>query len=387
MLRLSKKLTSQLLKNCAAGKYCDGDGLWFVKNLNGSGKWFFRFVIHKRRREMGLGAFPSVTLKEARTIADEWRALVRKGIDPINERQRLERVAQQNMHLLKDVAADTYAIRKAQLKGDGKDGRWFSPILHHILPRLGDIPITQISQIDIRDTLLPIWHFKAVTAEKALTRLGICFRHASALGLDVDPHLIAKARQLLGEQNHKTINIPAIHWRDLPHFYQSLRDSNVTENAMKLLILTGVRSKPLRNIQIDQICDDIWTIPAELMKGKKNETQSFRVPLSNEALRVIRKAEGLSKDGFLFPSVRKGVISDATMIRYMSRRGMNERPHGFRSSLRGWLAEATDAPYEVAETCLAHAVGNKASRSYPREDFFEKRKVLMQSWAQFLTTS
>ena len=74
MLRLSKKLTSQLLKNCAAGKYCDGDGLWFVKNLNGSGKWFFRFVIHKRRREMGLGAFPAVTLKEARTIADEWRA-------------------------------------------------------------------------------------------------------------------------------------------------------------------------------------------------------------------------------------------------------------------------------------------------------------------------
>ena len=93
----------------------------------------------------------------------------------------------------------------------------------------------------------------------------------------------------------------------------------------------------------------------------------------------------LARDGFLFPSVRKGVVSDMTMTRLMGRRAMDARPHGFRSSLRNWLAEATDASHEVAESCLAHVVGGTVERAYRRTDYFEQRLVFMGRWAKHVT--
>ena len=125
----------------------------------------------------------------------------------------------------------------------------------------------------------------------------------------------------------------------------------------------------------------MWTIPGESMKGRRDATVDFRVPLSGEALAVIEQAKAFEREGFLFPSVRKGVISDATMSRFMERRGMAARPHGFRSSLRTWLAEATDAPHEVAEAVLAHQTGSSVVRSYRRTDFIEQRRALMERWA------
>ena len=121
------------------------------------------------------------------------------------------------------------------------------------------------------------------------------------------------------------------------------------------------------------------------MKGRRDATADFRVPLSSEALKVIEAAQRHARDGFLFPSVRKGVISDATMARLMERRKMEARPHGFRSSLRDWLAEVADAPHEVAEACLAHVTGNAVSRAYRRTDFLEQRRALMARWAQHVT--
>ena len=117
------------------------------------------------------------------------------------------------------------------------------------------------------------------------------------------------------------------------------------------------------------------------MKGRKDATSDFRVPLSTEALVVIEQAQPLARDGFLFPGIRKGVISDMTMSKLMARRDLTERPHGFRSSLRDWLAEATSAPHDVAETCLGHTVGGSVERAYKRTDFLEQRAALMGRWA------
>ena len=139
--------------------------------------------------------------------------------------------------------------------------------------------------------------------------------------------------------------------------------------ALRLLILTGVRSGPLRFLRLDQIEGDVWTIPGENMKGRVDATPDYRVPLSTEALATIEQAKPLAREGFLFPSVRKGVISDATMARLMERRQMEARPHGFRSSLRDWIAEATEAPHEIAETCLGHVVGGSVERAYRRTDY------------------
>lgn len=218
-----------------------------------------------------------------------------------------------------------------------------------------------------------------------MNRLSICLRHAAALGLDVDLQATDKAKALLGKQRHKTTNIPAMPWHDVPAFYQSLDGGSITELALRLLILTAVRSFPLRNLHLDQIEGDIWTIPAEAMKGRKDATSDFRVPLSQEAQAVVAQARPFARDGFLFPGVRRGVISDMTMGKFMERRKLIERPHGFRSSFRDWVAETTNTPHDVAETALGHVIGGTLERSYRRTDFIEQRQALMERWGSKLT--
>jgi len=121
------------------------------------------------------------------------------------------------------------------------------------------------------------------------------------------------------------------------------------------------------------------------MKGRKGATADFRVPLSREALAVIDAARPFARNGFLFANTRKGVISDMTLSRHMQRRGMEARPHGFRTSLRTWLAEATDAPHEVAEAMLAHVADSGVVRAYRRTDYLEQRRALAERWADHVT--
>ena len=386
MARLLNRLSAVAVKNAAAGKYSDGGGLWLVKREDGGGQWVLRVTIHGRRREMGLGSISEVSLKEARETADKWRSVTRSNVDPIKERERQRREAAKNLHILKDIALDAFETRKAELKGDGKAGRWFTPLELHILPKLGKVPVSEIDQTDIRDTLAPIWHSKADTARKALNRLSICIRHAAALGLDVDIQAPEKARALLGQQRHKVTNIPAMPWKEVPAFYASLAEPTVTHLALRLLILTGVRSGPLRHLHESQIVDDVWTIPGEAMKGRKDKTPSFRVPLTEEAQAVIEAARRHSRNGFIFPSIRKGVISDATMSRHMERAKMDYRPHGFRSSLRDWISEATETPHDIAETTLGHIVGGAVERAYRRTDFLDQRRKLLERWAKHVTS-
>lgn len=381
MTRAMNRLSAMAAKNAPIGKHADGGGLWLHRREDGGAQWFLRIVVHGRRREMGLGRFPDVTLREAREAAVEARALVRTGVDPIKRRDDAAREAQRNLHVLSDIARDAFESRKADLKGEGKAGRWFSPLELHVLPKLGKVPVVELNQQDIRDALAPIWHQKADTARKAMNRLSICMRHAAALGLDVDLQATDKARALLGRQRHTAKNIPALDWREVPAFYQSLNGGSLSELALRLLMLTAVRSYPLRHLHEDQIDGDVWTIPAASMKGRVGATSDFRVPLSREALGVIAEARKFARDGFLFPGMRKGVMSDMTMTELMQRRGMVERPHGFRSSFRDWTAEATNTPREVAETCLGHVSGGAVELAYRRTDFLEQRRALMERWA------
>jgi integrase len=280
---------------------------------------------------------------------------------------------------------EAFEARRADLKGDGKAGRWFTPLELHVLPKLGRTPVDEIDQRDLRDVLQPIWHTKADTAQKALNRVGIVLRHAAAMGLNVDLLATEKARALLGKSRHTVRHIPYMPWQEAPDFYGSLAEPTLTHLALRLLILTGARSGPLRHLRLEQIEGGVWTIPGEAMKGLKGRTLDFRIPLSEEAQRVINLARPFARGGFLFPSTRSGVISDATMSRLMERRGLDARPHGFRTSLRVWLAEATDAPHEVAETMLAHVVGSAVTRAYQRSDQLEKRRDLLELWARHLT--
>ncbi|MBI6629736.1 tyrosine-type recombinase/integrase [Pontibaca salina] len=384
-MRAKNRLSSQFLKTAPVGKHCDGAGLWFVKRADGGAQWVQRVTVHGRRREMGLGGFPALSLAEARKRADHWRKMAATGRDPIKEREAEQRAARREDISLAILTADAFEARKAELKGDGAAGRWLSPLNIHVLPQLGRVPVTDLDQRDIRDTLAPIWHTKADTARKAMNRLSIVLRHAAALGLDVDLQATEKAKALLGKSRHVPKNIPAMAWADVPTFYASLEEPTLTHLALRLLILTGVRSTPLRNIRLDEIEGDVWTVPAEAMKGRKGATEAFRVPLCSEAQRIIDLARPHARNGFLFPNTRGGVISDMTLSRHMERRGLEARPHGFRTSLRTWLAEATDAPHEVAEAMLAHVVDGGVVRAYRRTDYLEQRAKLMERWADHVT--
>ena len=148
LLAALHKLTSKGISAAGPGKYNDGGGLWLHKRETGA-QWVLRFVIHGRRREMGLGGYPIVSLKEVRETAEKYRKVVREGKDPIKERDRERRDAARNIHLLKDIAADAFEVRKSELKGDGKAGQIPTPAREHSghalagSPRLLSITLVQ----------------------------------------------------------------------------------------------------------------------------------------------------------------------------------------------------------------------------------------------------
>lgn len=378
------KLTAAQVKNADVGKHEDGAGLRLVKRDRDAGKWVFRFKRAGRSREMGLGPWPAVTLADARRAAETARTVLAQGGDPIASRERERRRESRMDTSLRAMTLDCFASRKAELRDDGKAGRWLSPLENHVLPKLGKMPVQEVDAQALRDVLAPIWHEKADTARKAANRLNLVMKHAAALGVQVDLQAVEKARALLGKSRHKAQNIPAMPWGEVPAFYQSLTELTSVHLALRFLILTGQRSKPVRFLHSDQIDGGVWTVPGRFMKGKEGKTEDFRVPLSDEALAVIEAAKPMARDGFLFPSPRVGVVSDMAMGMHMRRKGLEARPHGFRTSLRTWLADKTNARHEVAETMLAHKVDSAVTRAYRRTDFFEQRRTLHESWAEFL---
>lgn len=377
------KLNALLVKNKAAGKYCDGRGLWLVKSSKTTGKWILRYSILGRRREMGLGSIYDVPLKEARESAIKWRRMLKDGLDPIRERDRMLREAVKAKPTFATVAQECFEAKKAELKGDGVNGRWFSPLELHILPYIGRLEIEDIDQNDIKRALEPIWHKKAQTAKKAIGRVNIVMRHGAAMGLDVDMQAVAKAKALLGAHRHRVTHIPAMPWKEVPAYYASLDDGMVASIALRFLILTLARTSEVRKAEWSEIEGNVWTIPAEKTKTRKEH----RIPLTPPAMTLLKELQKTSTSHLLFTARGSKPISDMAMSSLMKRQGLTYRPHGFRSSFRDWAAEATDAPREVAEACLAHSVGSTVELSYRRTDYLDKRRKLMEHWAISITQS
>lgn len=328
---------------------------------------------------MGLGRWPSVSIAEARAQADIARRSCREGKDPLFERVRIKQAAKPLS--LKEVIEDCFETRKAELKGDGKNGKWMSPLLVHIIPKIGKYPVEEIDQHVLKTTLAPIWHKKAESAEKALNRISIALKHAAALGLAVDLQATMKARALLGKQRRTTTHIPSMPYAEVPAFYKWLKTQNtVSASALRLLILSLARTTELRLSSVPEFEGDIWSLPGERTKTGI----ARRIPLVSEAAAIIEERIPQEEGGFLFPAYRGQPISDAAMATLMKRAGYSARPHGFRASFRTWVEEQTDAPFEVKESCLGHIVDSEVVGAYQRSDRLEKRRALMARWQEFL---
>ncbi|MEL6859896.1 MAG: integrase arm-type DNA-binding domain-containing protein [Pseudomonadota bacterium] len=388
MGRATNKLTVKGIDRLPAGTHGDGGGLWLRKNSSTSAQWLYRFRLHGRTRQMGLGSYPIVSLANARKLRDQCSEQVAHSVDPVLERRRERDKAKTQLASLAEVAKSAFEARKAELKDEGKAGRWFGPLKLHVLPKIGSVPAVEVTQLHIRDAVSPIWKSKADTARKAMNRLNITLKHAAALGLDVDLLAVEKAKALLGKQDHKAKNIPAMPWREVPAFYCSLKEDTPTQLALRLLILNpGPRSKPIRFLRTEHIKGDVWTVPGELMKGLKGKVENWRTPLSSQSLELIEKARHWERNGYLFPNASgRGVISDATMARHMERTGLEYRPHGFRSSFRTWAAE-TGKRRDIAELCNAHKIFGAVEAAYIRTDFLDERRELLTAWSEIVVSS
>ncbi len=311
---------------------------------------------------MGLGSYPNMSLSDARKERSKWAAFAERGEDPIveRERQRLEEEKSQNDPTFEEMAEMVFEGRKERLHGDGKR--------------------------DIHDALKPIWRTKHETADKAMYRTRMLLRQAKLMGYEAEPFICDAARHMLGYVERVQKPLPATPWQEIPDLYSRLDKEHPSYLALRFAILTAARGMPIRGARFHEIDGDVWTVPQERMKGERGKVQDFRIPLSTEAMNVVDICRELRRNDFLFPSPRtnKGV-SDVAMAKVLNHLNEEGRIHGFRSSLRMWIQDNETASFEVAETALGHSIGNKVERSYARSDLLDKRRVLMQKWANFVT--
>lgn len=381
-----KILKDREVRSSDAGKLGDGGGLWLYTSMPSGGspdkasfsrKWVFRFTLDGKRREMGLGGYPAVSLEDARMFRDGWRAHVARGENPITLRQAEQRASRAAKPTLSQMMDETFEARSPSLKNGGNALQWGGPVRLHLLPSLGERDVREISQEEVAQALKSIWKKTPESASKALVRLKLVMEHASAKGFkNPNPTLIKDARRILGDQGRVVRHMPAMPWREIPTFYEGLSDTT-TELALRLVVLTACRSVEVRGAKLSEIADSVWTIPAERMKMGR----PHRVPLSDAAKDVIEAAAERATGDHLFAGPKGKPLSDMAFTAFFRRRDIPYRAHGFRSSFRDWAAEMTEVPREICESCLAHETATKVETAYRRTDFLERRSILMANWA------
>ena len=362
------------------GKYYDLHGLFLRIEPTGSRRWVQRVSVAGRQREIGLGSAELVTLSEARELAVSNKKLARAGGDPLAAKQ--ERIAIPSLNEAIDKVIElnaptwTNAKHAAQFK---------STLTNYVTPRLGRRPVNDIQAADILSVLQPIWVDKNETARRVKQRIGTVMKWAIAQGYRSDDPTIA-LNQVLPKSNRKPKHRASLPYTDVSDCLNVIKNSDAmlsTKLAIELLVLTATRSGEVRLANWSEVDLEAktWTIPAERMKMKEEHI----IPLSDRALDVLQQAKALGGDGLIFPGMRSGrPMSDMTMSKLVKELGYPVDIHGFRTSFRTWVQEQTNTAHEVAERALAHKTTNKVEAAYARSDLFEKRRELMDSWANFI---
>ncbi len=382
---MKNKLKAISVKHAADGKLQDGDGLVLIK-AGESGKWIYRYSHLGRRREMGLGRWPDISLADARRSRDEWKAELLAGRDPITTRDaqrqaEIERREQADPTFA-DLTRTVFEAKQAGLRAGGERGRWMSPLVTHILPRIGNKRISKLTRFDVAEALRPIWRKKHPTAIKAYNRTRQVFTEGRFMGYDCDPFEVEAATRILGDVRHVSTPIRATPWQEVPALYARFGDA-FSDECLRFMLLTLVRLDGCVGARHSEISDGIWTVPAERIKGTEGTVRDFRVPLSAEAQAVVDRLKPFTED-LIFAPNGKAISSNALAYRldHMNEAG---RPHGFRTSFRTWVQDTDACSWEVSETVLGHTVGNKVERSYARSDLLERRRTVMEAWARHVT--
>jgi len=403
--RKAEGLTAVKVRTAKPGRYGDGAGLYLLVRGPETRFWLFRYTSEGKMREMGLGTAsgPSgVSLADARVKARRLHDTVRDGRDPLLERdaQREAKAALAQMTEIKlitfrEVAAAYIAAHEASWRNAKHRQQWSNTLDTYAHPVLGDLPVADVDTGAVMRVLEPIWREKAETASRLRGRIEAVLDYAKARGWrdGENParwrghvaNMLPKRSKVQPVEHHA-----ALPWREIGVFMADLANqAGLGALALRFTILTAARTSEAieaRWSEIDMTAG-VWTVPLSRMKAGREH----RVPLSEPALAVLTAVAPLRDDapgGWVFPGARAGrPLSNMAFLMLLRRMGRGDlTAHGFRSTFRDWAAE-TGQPADVAEAALAHTLGNKVQAAYQRGDLLERRRKLMDTWAEFCARS
>ena len=371
-------------------------GLYLCVSPSGSRSWIARVNVDGKRREMGLGSFPDVSLSIAREKARAARSDTIMGIDPVANRKEA-RSARQALKATQKTFAD---CAKAYIEAHSDSWRnakhraqWPATFETYVYPTMGTVLVGEVTQAHVMAVLLPIWKTKTQTATRLRGRIEQVLAWATAAGFRqgencarwtglLDQLLPAPGK--VSEPRHH----PAVRVDDMPAFIKALRQHDgLSPKALEFVVLTAARSGEVRGATWAEIDLEaaVWTVPKERMKAGKEH----RVPLNTQAIKLLEAMPRIEGTELVFPAPRGGQLSDMALTALTRRMNFRDDagrvcvPHGFRSSFRDWVFERTDYPRDLAEAALAHALENKVEAAYRRGDALERRRAMMQAWANY----
>ncbi|MBG9388387.1 tyrosine-type recombinase/integrase [Caenimonas aquaedulcis] len=386
-------------KGKAPGYHLDGHGLYLQVGETGTRSWVLRYTLNNSRREMGLGSASDFGLAEARERAREARKLVAEGVDPIAARrqakdERAAGIARQKLEgkTFKQCALEYIEEYSADWKNAKHGAQWLNTLTTYVFPKLGAKRMSDIDKADILRAISPIWKDKAETASRTLQRIRIVFNYAAAKDhvQAPDAEFWTQVKIALGG-NVRARKVK--HFASCPHsqvgrVLQRVWESTATDRvkiAFEFAVLNATRSGEVRGArwsEFDKSYKD-WTIPGERMKSGR----PHRIPLSKRAQKLMKLAEKLrtTTDGDLvFANPSGKPYSDMVFTQLLKRLKEPFTMHGFRSSFRVWGSEETQYAHELMEFALAHVVTDQTVRAYARSDMLEKRREMMDSWANYI---
>lgn len=388
-------------------------GLMLQITPKGGRSWVLRTTVATadgvtKRRNMGLGSYPEITLEAARNKARKEKEVADDGRDPIEERKKRRKaniaaqVAEKKRGLTFTDALKEYLPTKLASIGSEKNRKALEATLNtYAKPELGRMLVNDIGVPDVLRVVKPIWDTKTQTAMRLRAEIESILEYAKTHGYrsgdnparwETLKHAgLAKPSKVAATENH-----PAIALTDATSWFAAVRKRDGTAaRALEFIALNASRSGEVRGMKRSEYDAKakIWTVPASRMKSRKEH----RIPLSDEAIAIIEKQPQLDGSEYVFASPSGGILTDAAISATMKRmtKGDGEQwtdpkngrpavPHGLRSTFRDFIGEKTTYPNEMAELALAHTVGNKVEAAYRRADMIEKRRHMMQDWANFL---
>ena len=378
MPRLVRNALTVAQVRCASkpGILVDGNGLMLRIQKSGAKSWVQRIIVHGKRRDIGLGAADLVSVADARETAARNRAIARNGGDPRRPRVPNFRVA------------ETEAFNQAAL--DWKGGTesptardWRARMATYVLPQLGDIPVDQIGTAAVDDVLRPLAMVgKHPTARAVGTHIAAVLRWAALREHRPNDNPVSTVLAELPKRTTAVKHHAALHYSEVGVALRRIDSgASLAKLAVRLTVLTVARQAEIRRARPDQFDLDaaVWTAPAESMKMSR----AHRVPLSRQAVAVVRAALERNGSGYVFHGRDGGPVGGHAIAAALRRAGIDATPHRFRSSFKDW-ARNHGIDHELSELCLAHVEGSKTVQAYARDDLLEKRRPVMQQWADYL---